>query len=106
MIQEIEQKYDELLGNYYKEIESFGWKEFWNLYSPFSLKGIFKFEKENYWLTLDTREHYVGHPFIELTIRDPVLESEKVGDNRGTYWFAFIYKGPETLEQLDKLLTF
>lgn len=63
------------------------------------------FNKGNYWLTYDERHYYTGHDFIEVTVRDPSLESTKVGDNRGTYYFSFVYKGIETLDALESLLT-
>lgn len=89
-----------------QEILDAGWKEMIFISPIREIKNRKNFEKGNYWLTFDNRKDYVNHPFIEITIRDPALESERVGDNRGTHWFAFKYKGLETLEHLDKLLIF
>lgn len=89
-----------------QEILDAGWKEMKFTYPIQEIRGRKSFEKGNYWLIFDDRKDYVNHPFIEITIRDPALESQRVGDNRGTHWFAFVYRGVETLEQLDKLLAF
>lgn len=80
-----------------------GWKL---MDAKFQHKNRNTFEKGNYWLTLDTRHDYVDNNFIEITVRDPALEMEKVGDNRGTPWFSFKYNGIETLDTLEKLLIF
>lgn len=85
-------------------LEKLGWKED-PKYVLSHLKRTF-YEKGNYWLVTDENLHYTKEPFIELMTRDPALEGERVGDNRNTYYWAFKYKGPQTIEDLEKLLIF
>lgn len=83
-------------------LEELGWKEN-PKYFLAHLKRTF-YEKGNYWLIIDHQRPLDIH--IELMVRDPALEGERVGDNRNTYYFAFKYKGSETIENLEKLLIF
>lgn len=86
-----------------QEILDAGWKEF-DVTPARRAEHRVSFEKGNYFLTLDTR--WDERPYIELMLRDIALEGDRTGAQYPEYFKVYFkYRGPETLQALESLLT-